>query len=283
MRQHAAFRRTAHDPGDPMVVSHCPFCGSGQVFGLSDGGISCELCGQTYLVRVQPAFPGMPQSPMGPGAPTDVGPEGPIMPGDEMGMDPEMGPPGAEGDEEDGGDGAPPWAGGGDDEGAEEDGGPPADDDDSGPPPPKSKKKGARHTAGRADTPENRKHYRRGWLASDRYGQSASPSDVSPLERADYRGEHPAWYDGYMDSATGRPRYHSLTCPAADHERDPQCTLNSGWQGSADASSNSFRASRTYRTVAGDQLTESAYIRHLAALHGGPRVLARLRHEAAAR
>ena len=46
------FVRVAHDPGDPMVATHCPFCGSGQVIGRSDGNIECDFCGQVYLVRV---------------------------------------------------------------------------------------------------------------------------------------------------------------------------------------------------------------------------------------
>jgi len=66
------------------MTSHCPFCGSGQITGRSDGGIDCAFCGQSYIVRVQPAFSGMPQAP-GMGAPTDVGPD--------MGA---MGPPGME-------------------------------------------------------------------------------------------------------------------------------------------------------------------------------------------
>jgi hypothetical protein len=106
--------RTAHDPGDPLITSHCPFCGSGQVIGRSDGTIGCDFCGQNYIVRVQPAFPGMPQMPNGPGAPSDIGPDGGLvdpgmvgpdgmpmdeeMPGDESGM-----PPGMDPGEEDGG------------------------------------------------------------------------------------------------------------------------------------------------------------------------------------
>lgn len=119
-------QRVAHDPGDPLITSHCPFCGSGQVAGRSDGTIGCDFCGQNYIVRVQPAFPGMPQMPGSPGAPSDVGPDGLEDPGmigpDGMPMD---GPPG---DDE----GAPPF---GDDEG---DGGPPGSGDggDEGAPPP---------------------------------------------------------------------------------------------------------------------------------------------------
>jgi hypothetical protein len=34
------------------------------------------------------------------------------------------------------------------------------------------------------------------------------------LERADARGEVAAWYDGYMDAATGREKWHTPLCPA---------------------------------------------------------------------
>lgn len=128
-RRTGTVRKVAHDPGDPLVTSHCPFCGSGQVVGRSDGTIGCDFCGQNYIVRVQPAFPGMPQMPMGPGAPSDVGPDGGLVdPGmvgpDGMPMDGEEPPPGEDGDPEgppmddgdepppdDGGDDAPPSKG----------------------------------------------------------------------------------------------------------------------------------------------------------------------------
>jgi hypothetical protein len=98
-RRTGTVRKVAHDPGDPLVTSHCPFCGSGQVVGRSDGTISCDFCGQSYIVRVQPAFPGMPQMPMGPGAPSDVGPDGGLV---DPGM---IGPDGAPVDD---GGGPPP-------------------------------------------------------------------------------------------------------------------------------------------------------------------------------
>jgi hypothetical protein len=123
--------RIAHDPGDPLITSHCPFCGSGQVIGRSDGTIACDFCGQNYIVRVQPAFPGVPQMPSGPGASSDVGPDGALMGPGEIGPDGlpvDGGPP--PGDDE----GAPPFGG----DGGEEDeeagfGGP---DGGSAPPPP---------------------------------------------------------------------------------------------------------------------------------------------------
>lgn len=120
-------------------------CGSGQVVGRSDGTIGCDFCGQAYIVRVQPAFPGMPQMPNGPGAPSDVGPDGMVDPGmigpDGMPMD--GGPPPGEGDPDGNGPPGAPSGDDGDDAPAGGDG--KEDDSDSGGPPKgKSKKKGAR-------------------------------------------------------------------------------------------------------------------------------------------
>ena len=152
------FIRTGHDPGDPMVCAHCPFCGSGQILGQSDGNISCQFCGMAFLVRVQPAFSGMPQDQAGPGALTGTGPD--VMPGGPGGL-----PPGLEDGEglppEAGGEDALPWDD--DDEGGDEDGDrPPWDDDDEGPPsedgegpPEKGKKKGRGK-----DNPFGKKSYR---------------------------------------------------------------------------------------------------------------------------
>lgn len=146
--------RLAHDPGDPLITSHCPFCGSGQVIGRSDGTIECDFCGQNYIVRVQPAFPGMPQAPQGPGAPSDIGPDGGVMPPDAL--PPDAGIPPADGDEEMAEEGGNPF--GGDDEALPPGDGSgdlgPADEEDEGgeppPPPPskgKSKKKGSYRSA----------------------------------------------------------------------------------------------------------------------------------------
>jgi hypothetical protein len=289
-------RKVAHDPGDMQVTSHCPFCGSGQVIGRSDGNIECEFCGMTYLVRVQPMFTGMPQQPAGPGfggpssmAPDlmdpamvgpdgmpleedpammgapGIGPDGEEIPPDEM----ELGPPGSEGSfpppgEEEEEDGFPPEEGG---EDVEDDSDAPPfakkDDDeekDKGKKPPPFKKKSAavRFPNKNKDTPEYRGHYQRGWRASHGYGTS----EISPLERADLRGEPGAWYDGYTDYAVGRPKWHSLTCPSGEHEAEG-CSLME------------HEASRRYRTMAGDSLPEEAYIRHLAAVFGGVAVLRR--------
>jgi hypothetical protein len=196
--------KLAHDPGDPQITSHCPFCGSGQIVGRSDGTIGCDFCGMNYIVRVQPAFPGMPQAPGMGGAPTDIGPDGmdPAMEGevgpDGMPLDPAMegevaadgGFPPEEGEEE----GFPPEEG--EDAGAEEEGGfPPEGDDDGGDdaPPPKKDK-------------------------------------------------------------------------AKSKSKDKSKSKKEG----------------AFRTIAGDQLDEDAYVRHLAVLHSGgdPAVIAAIRAEA---
>jgi hypothetical protein len=163
----SGFSKIAHDPGDPQLCAHCPFCGSGQITGRSDGGIDCAFCGMSFIVRVQPAFPGMPQAP-GMGAPTDIGPDamgmgpmGELPPGagPDMGMPPGAGEggflPGAgEGEDEGEEGGGPPWAGG-DDDGDEDDeespAGPPAGKADKGkkPPPKGGKDKGSRKESGR--------------------------------------------------------------------------------------------------------------------------------------
>jgi hypothetical protein len=124
----------AHQSGDGVQICHCPFCGSGQVIGRSDGNSECSFCNQAFLVRVQPMYSAFPQSVNGmpvdiPGMPPAAG-----MPG----MDPAAGgmPPGAEGEMppgEDGEDeGAPPFGqdSGGDE--ATDDGGDDGDGKDSG-------------------------------------------------------------------------------------------------------------------------------------------------------
>jgi hypothetical protein len=48
--------------GDSSKVSHCPICGSGDVWGGSDGTIECNFCGTNFTVTVEPEFSGMPQT-----------------------------------------------------------------------------------------------------------------------------------------------------------------------------------------------------------------------------
>jgi len=61
------------------------------------------------------------------------------------------------------------------------------------------------------DTAENRAAYVRGWAASVRHAEGA-------LERADDRGEIGAWYDGYLDYAADRPKWHTLRCLSDNHD-----------------------------------------------------------------
>lgn len=107
-----AFRRQAHQSGDGVTIRHCPFCGSGQVIGRSDGDVECGFCNQAFLVRVQPMFSAFPQS-VG-GMPVQI----PGMPPPQSGMPgmPGQMPPGAGGEDgEEDQDGAPPFGGGDED------------------------------------------------------------------------------------------------------------------------------------------------------------------------
>lgn len=145
----------AHQSGDGVTIAHCPFCGSGQVIGRSDGNVECQFCNQAFMVRVQPMYSAFPQSVDG--MPVQI--PGMPAPDPAMGMDPAAGgdmPPGADGDDEDGG--APPF---GDDdssdssedssedfdegEGSSDD----SDDDDSGDGGPPFGKKSYRTSTGR--------------------------------------------------------------------------------------------------------------------------------------
>lgn len=140
-------RVVAHQSGDGVTIAHCPFCGSGQVIGRSDGNTECAFCNQSFLVRVQPMFSAFPQSIDGmpvqiPGMPP------PTMPGLPPGgdpNDPNAMPPGAEGEPGDGG--APPFGGDSDGGDSGSGDGPPGSDsgggddskDDSGGGPPWAK------------------------------------------------------------------------------------------------------------------------------------------------
>lgn len=69
------------------------------------------------------------------------------------------------------------------------------------------------------NTPQYRSDYERGW----RYSQT----DVCSLDHLDRTGAPDAAYDGYMDFATDRPKWHSLICFAAEtgNHGDEHCTL----------------------------------------------------------
>jgi len=55
--------KIAHESDDDAVTAHCPWCGSGNLNGTSDGSIHCGFCQRSYTVRIQPQFPAMPQEP----------------------------------------------------------------------------------------------------------------------------------------------------------------------------------------------------------------------------
>ncbi|MFF7198337.1 hypothetical protein ACFZAM_32095 [Streptomyces sp. NPDC008079] len=124
----------AHESGDGISIAHCPFCGSGQVVGRSDGNAECQFCNQAFLVRVQPMYSAFPQSVDG--MPVQIPGMPPPAP---AGMDPGMGAPGEDGAVPPGDDGGNPFAGGGDEEEAP-DGDKDDDSGDSGKPPPFAKK-----------------------------------------------------------------------------------------------------------------------------------------------
>lgn len=75
-----AYRVLAHgfQPGDDAVIRHCPLCGSGDIWGKSDGNTHCEFCGKDFTVQLQPEYPQMAQNIDG--APMDI--DGNVTPGD---------------------------------------------------------------------------------------------------------------------------------------------------------------------------------------------------------
>jgi hypothetical protein len=62
MKRELGSRKEAHDSGDRTKLQHCPFCGSGQIVGRSDGTAHCDFCGQTFTVHQQPDFSASPQT-----------------------------------------------------------------------------------------------------------------------------------------------------------------------------------------------------------------------------
>jgi hypothetical protein len=129
--------KQAHGFAQTDTVKHCPFCGSGDVWGGSDGTITCEFDGATFQVSVEPQFPSAPGSMNGvplniDGDPDAMGqadadeamaiPEG-VSPssGEDLG-------PGEEETDEDEEEGGPPWANGEDEDEDDEDEGPAQDE-----------------------------------------------------------------------------------------------------------------------------------------------------------
>lgn len=93
-----SLRKQAHDSGDGVTIFHCPFCGSGQVIGRSDGTTECQYCGTAFVVKVQPVYPSFPQTIDGqpvqvPGMP----PRDPAMGADQPVTDDPQNPQGEDG------------------------------------------------------------------------------------------------------------------------------------------------------------------------------------------
>lgn len=104
----------AHGYGSEDTISHCPRCGSGNIWGQSSGDIHCEWCDLSFTVTVQPTFPtavqtinGVPMDmdgqPIPPAGPGQLPPGGPSAPSgappdeesDEEAPPGQSGPPGA--------------------------------------------------------------------------------------------------------------------------------------------------------------------------------------------
>lgn len=64
----------------------------------------------------------------------------------------------------------------------------------------------------REDTEEYRKWYNKGW----RYSLTTT---TGSLDYGDAQGFPDSWYDGYLDAAAGREKWHRLFCP--DHDLCP--------------------------------------------------------------
>lgn len=289
--------RTAHDPGDPLITSHCPFCGSGQVVGRSDGTIGCDFCGQNYIVRVQPAFPGMPQVPSGPGAPSDIGPDGGLVdPGmigpDGMPQDGGMPPDGEEGDE------GPPF---GDDEDAGPAGG---SGSDGTPPPADGNSDSKKDSSGKGGPPKGKakKKSSRRVAASDYPRYSPHEREVLPLHMMSHHGWTPGEVREAMqwpEGASVLPRHHDAehaqfgTAIQYLHVPHAHADLSHGDPGAPawrpppvpDAPPDWLGREGRYHGLQGQPLTEDQLVRHLAVSLSGrhPAVLATLRREAAAR
>ena len=147
----------AHGFAQTDTVKHCPFCGSGDVWGGSDGTITCEFDGATFQVSVEPQYPSAPGNIAG--QPLDIdgqpNPMGQADAGDAMavpeGMSPSsgeaLGMEGEDGQDEgpaqdEGSGGGPPWASGDEDEDEDE------DEEDEGMPPPLPPRRSFRTFAG---------------------------------------------------------------------------------------------------------------------------------------
>lgn len=62
----------------------------------------------------------------------------------------------------------------------------------------------------------DRESYTRGWRAGINGGGFA-------LDNADARNEPNEWYDGYLDAATGREKWHKPFCGERHHNGEGGC------------------------------------------------------------
>ena len=63
LRVHPSDRiKTAHGFASQDIVSHCAFCGSGDIVGGSDGTIHCNFCDATFAVSVEPQYVAAPMT-----------------------------------------------------------------------------------------------------------------------------------------------------------------------------------------------------------------------------
>ena len=78
---------------DYIHTGNCPFCGSGDQVGRSDGSAECRFCKQVYTVQVQPPMPAQPQTINGEPRDWPGKPGGPLTPEQEKaGLEIQLGP-----------------------------------------------------------------------------------------------------------------------------------------------------------------------------------------------
>jgi hypothetical protein len=296
-------RKLAHDPGDMQITSHCPFCGSGQVIGRSDGNIECEFCGMTYLVRIQPMFTGMPQQPMGAGfggpssEASDLMSPGMIDPETGMPLDPGMADPelameeneagvpfGSEGgeemppDEEEELAAGPPGTQGSEDGGGfppgEDEELPPGEEGEEDAPPWAADEEGGGEDSGpppeaeekNGDKKKDKKDKKNKKESSFRKsaGQWRYTELLDHMAAPREAGGHGLDREGVSRVGHDSRKLQHLHSWQHSFGKNPGHEHHGEFEGPADT-----RVAARYRTIAGDWLPEDAYIRHLACLHGG--------------
>lgn len=82
-----------HVLNDPQTPTHCPFCGSGDIFGRSDGVIECNFCQRGCVIMEQPLHSSQPGSPGPKPAADNPAPEVPETDPAELAAAPGFEPP----------------------------------------------------------------------------------------------------------------------------------------------------------------------------------------------